>query len=60
MQAWSVGWCDGPVPGSPTIWMIVGQGHIALSVVAGGVVEHFYSPPSFLSSLSLSLGDGPI
>ena len=27
-----------PVPGSPTIWMIVGQGHIALSVVAGGVV----------------------
>ena len=25
-----------PVPGRPTIWMIVGQGHIALVVGAGG------------------------
>ena len=25
-----------PVPGRPTIWMIVGQGHIALAVGAGG------------------------
>ena len=26
-----------PVPGFPTIWMIVGQGPIALAVGAGGV-----------------------
>ena len=26
-----------PVPGRPTIWMIVGQGPIALAVGAGGV-----------------------
>ena len=26
-----------PVPGRPTIWMIVGQGPIALVVGAGGV-----------------------
>ena len=25
-----------PVPGRPTIWMIVRQGHIALAVGAGG------------------------
>ena len=50
-----------PVPGRPTIWMIVGQGPIALAVGAGGgLFGHFYSPLSFLSSFSLSLGDGPI
>ena len=27
-----------PVPGRPTIWMIVGQGPTALAVGAGGVV----------------------
>ena len=27
-----------PVPGRPTIWIIVGQGPIALAVDAGGVV----------------------
>ena len=26
-----------PVPGRPTIWMMVGQGPIALAVGAGGV-----------------------
>ena len=35
-----VGWCDGPgklpVPGRPTILMIVGLGPIALAVGAGG------------------------
>ena len=52
-----VGWCDGP----PTIWMIVGQGPTALAGGAGGgLFRHFYSPLSFLSSVSLSLGDGPI
>ena len=44
-----------PVPGRPTIWMIVGQGPVALAVGAGrGLFGHF------LSSFSLSLGDGPI
>ena len=50
-----------PVPGRPTIWMIVGQGPIVLSVGAdGGLFGHFYSPLSFLFSFSLSLGDDPI
>ena len=48
-----------PVPGCPTIWMIVGQGPIVLAVGAG-LFGHFYSPQSFLSSYSLFLGDGPI
>ena len=49
------------VPGRPTIRMIVGQGPIALALGAGGfLVLHFYSPLSFLSSFSLSLGDGLI
>ena len=62
------GWSGGamvlgklPVPGRPTIWMIVGQGPIALAIGAGGgCFGHFYSPLSFLSSFSLSLGDGSI
>ena len=34
-----------PVPGRPTIWMIVGQGPIALAVgVGGGCFGHFHSP----------------
>ena len=50
-----------PVPGRPTIVMIVEQGPIALAVGAGGrLFGHFYSPLFFLSSFSLSLGDGPI
>ena len=50
-----------PVPGRPTIWMTVGQGLILLAVGAGGFFfRHFYSHLSFLSSFSLSLGDGPI
>ena len=62
------GWSGGamvlgklPVPGRPTIWITVGQGPTALTVGAGGgCYGHFYSPLSFLSSFSLSLGDGPI
>ena len=43
------------------IWIIVGQGPVALAVGAGGgCFGHFFSHLSFLSSLSLSLGDGPI
>ena len=40
-----MGWLDGamvlgklPMPGRPIIWMIIGQGPIALAVGAGGVV----------------------
>ena len=45
----------------PTIWMKVGQGPIALAVGAGGgVFGPFYSHPSFFSSVSLFLADGPI
>ena len=37
-----------PVLGRPTIWIIVGQGPIALAVGAGrGLFGHFYSPLSF-------------
>ena len=43
-----------PVPGRPTIWIIVGQGPTALSVGAGGgLFGHFYSGLSFLFSPSL-------
>ena len=49
-----------PEPGRPTIWTIVGQGPTVLAVGAGWVFGHFFSPLSFLSSFSLSLGDGPI
>ena len=48
------------VPGRPTILITVGQGPTVLAVGAGGVFGHFYSHLSFLSSFSLSLGDGPI
>ena len=44
-----------PVPGRPTIWIIEGQGPIALAVGAGGgFFGHFYSPLYF-SPLSPSL-----
>ena len=50
-----------PVPGCPTIWMVVRQGPIALAVGAGGgCLDIFFSPLSFLSSFSLFLGDGLI
>ena len=49
-----------PVPRRPTIWMIVGQGPIALAVGAGGGCLDIFTLLSFLSSFSLPLGDGPI
>ena len=50
-----------PVPGRPTIWIIVGQGPTALAVSAGGgCLDIFSLRLSFLFSYSLSLGDGPI
>ena len=49
-----------PVPGRPTVLVTVGQGPFALAVGAGGggldIFTHIYP----FSSVSLSLGDGPI
>ena len=43
------------------IWNTVGQGPTLLAAGAGGgCVDIFFSRLSFLSSFSLSLGDGPI
>ena len=47
------------VPGVLLIWMIVGQGPIALAVGAGGGCLDIFSL-IYLFSFSLSLGDGPI
>ena len=49
-----------PVSERPTILMVVGHGPIALAVGEGGLFGHFYSHLSLLSSVSLSLEDGPI
>ena len=50
-----------PVPGRPTIWIIVGQGPSALAVGAGvGLFGQFLLSSILLSSFSLSLGDDPI
>ena len=43
-----------PVPGRPTIWIIVGQGPTALAVGGGGgCLDHF--PPSIISLFLLPL-----
>ena len=50
-----------PVPDVLLNWIIVGLGPAALTVGAGGDgLDIFFSHISFLSSFSLSLGDGPI
>ena len=50
-----------PVPGRPTILITVGQGPTAHVVGAGGgCLDIFTLIYPFLSSFSLSLGDGPI
>ena len=61
------GWSGGamvlgklPVPGRPTILIIVGQGPIALAVGVGGGGLDIFTLLYFFSSFSLSLGDGPI
>ena len=48
------------VPGRPTIWMIVGQGPIALAVGAGGGCLDIFTLRYLFSPLSPSLGGGPI
>ena len=49
-----------PVPGRPTILITVGQGPIALAVGAGGGGLDIFILIYPFSSVSLSLGDGPI
>ena len=50
-----------PELGRPTTWIIVGQGPTRLVVGAGGgCLDIFTLICPFLSSLSLSLGHGPI
>ena len=41
-----------PVLGRPTIWMIVGQGPIALAIGAGGGCLDIFTPLYLFSSLS--------
>ena len=48
------------VPGRRLIWMIVGQGPIALAVGAGGGCSDIFSLVYLFSFLSPSLEDGPI
>ena len=54
-----VGWCDGPgklpVPGRPTILMIVEQGLIVLAVGAGGGCLDIFTLPYPFSPLAPSL-----
>ena len=57
-----MGWSGGamvlgklPMPGRPTIWMIVGQGPIALAVGAGGGCLDIFTLLYLFSSLSPSL-----
>ena len=44
-----------PVPGRPTIWMIIGQGPIALAIGAGREVVWTFLLSSILSLLFLPL-----
>ena len=54
-------WVNFQCRGVLLLWITVGQGPTALAVGAGGgLFGHFYSHLSFLSSFSVSLGDGPI
>ena len=50
-----------PVPGRPTyLDYSRARAYCACSRCGWGLCGHFYSRLSFLSSFSLSLGDGPI
>ena len=42
-----------PVPGRPTVWMIVGQGPVALALVAGGGCLDIFTLLCPFSPLSL-------
>ena len=62
------GWLSGamvlgklPVPGRPSnLANSRARAYCACSGCGWGLFGHFYSRPSFLSSFSLSSGDGPI
>ena len=61
------GWSGGamvlgklPMAGRPTIWLIVGQGPIALAIGAGGGCLDIFTLLYLFPSFSLSLGDGPM
>ena len=49
-----------PVPGHPTVWIIVGQGPIALAIGAGGDCLAIFTLLYSSSSLSPSIGDSPM
>ena len=50
-----------PVPGRPTnLDSSRARAYCPCNRCGWGLFGHFYSPLSFLSSFSLSLGDGPI
>ena len=50
-----------PLPGRPTnLHKSRARAYCACSRCGWGLFGHFYSQLSFLSSFSLSLGDGPI
>ena len=49
-----------PVPGRPTIWIILGQGSTALVVGASRGCLDIFPLLYIFSSPSPSLGDGPI
>ena len=54
-------WVNFQCRGVLLIWIIIWQGLTALAVgVSGDDLDIFFSRLSFLSSFSLSLGDGPI
>ena len=60
IESVSEGFPSYSLPGRPTIWMIVGQGPIALAVRAGGGCLDIFTLRYLFSSFSLSLGGGPI
>ena len=49
-----------PVPGRPTIWIMVGQGPTALAVGAGGGCLYIFLSSVISLFYSLSVGDSPI
>ena len=53
-------WVNFQCRGVLLVWIIVGQGPIALAKGAGGGCLDFFCLNYLFSSLSLSLGDGPI
>ena len=53
--------CKLPVPGRPSNFVdSMARAYCACSGCGWGLFRHFYSRLSFLSSFSLSLGEGPI